>query len=88
MALYGHAMGHLLLNRESQHMGQLPPLDPRDGFAHADALAELRLLESLRRPLDRRVLEAYPVLAELLRVRDEPPAAVEYLSAVNSGGAG
>jgi Type III restriction enzyme, res subunit len=78
VALYGHAIGHLLLNRESQQMGQLPPLDPRDGFTHTDSLAELRLLESIRHPFDRRVLEAYPVLAELLRVRDEPPAAVEY----------
>jgi type III restriction/modification enzyme restriction subunit len=78
VALYAHAIGHLLLNRESQQMGQLPPLDPRDGFAHADSLAELRLLESMRRPLDRRVLEAYPVLTELLRVRVEPPAAVEH----------
>ena len=34
-------------------------------------LAELRLLESIRHPFDRRVLEAYPVLAELLRIRDE-----------------
>ena len=58
-------------------MDQLPPLDPRDGFSHADSLAELRLLESSRRPLDRRVFEAYPVLAELLRGRDEPPVAVE-----------
>jgi hypothetical protein len=78
MALYGHAIGHLLLNRESQQMSQMPPLDPRDGFAHADSLAELRLLESIRRPLDRRVLEACPILAELLRVRDELPAAVEH----------
>jgi type I restriction enzyme R subunit len=81
VALYGHTVGHLLLNRELQQMGQLPPLDPRDGFVHADSLAELHLLESIRRPVDRRVLEAYPMLAELLRVRDERPAAVEYVVA-------
>jgi hypothetical protein len=72
VALYGHAIGHLLLNRESQQMGQLPPLDARDGFTHADSLAELRLLESIRRPLDRRVLETYPILTDLLRTHEEP----------------
>jgi hypothetical protein len=30
-------------------------------------LGELRLLENARQPVDRRVLEAYPQLAELLR---------------------
>src|SRR5258707_15027185 len=32
-ALYGHALGHLLLNREQEKIGQLPQLDPRDGYA-------------------------------------------------------
>lgn len=59
VALYGHALGHLLLNREQEKMGRLPLLDPRDGYAHSDMLAELRMLETVRQPLDRRVLEAY-----------------------------
>jgi type I restriction enzyme R subunit len=69
VALYGHAVGHLLLNYQEQQMGQRPFLDPRNGFAHADTLAELRLLEAVRQPLDRRVLETFPLLTRLL----EPP---------------
>jgi superfamily II DNA or RNA helicase len=67
VALYGHALGHLLLNREMRQIGQLPLLDPRDGYAHADTLIELRRLHDARNPLDRRVLDAYPQLAALLR---------------------
>ncbi len=69
VALYGHAVGHLLLNYQEQQMGQRPFFDPRNGFAHADTLAELRLLEAVRQPLDRRVLETFPLLTRLL----EPP---------------
>ena len=72
VALYGHALGHLLLNREQVQLGNLPPLDPRDGYAHHDALGELRLLEAVRQPLDRRVLETYPLLTLLLTEREEP----------------
>lgn len=50
-------------------MGQRPHLDPRNAFAHADTFAELRLLEAVRQPLDRRVLETFPLLTRLL----EPP---------------
>lgn len=76
VALYGHAIGHLLLNRESRQMGQLLPLDPQDGYSHAEILGELRLLENVRRPLDRRVLETYPLLAGLLGAREQPPASL------------
>src|SRR5229473_2580028 len=69
VALYGHALGHLLLNNEQAKMDRLPALDPRDGYAHRDMLAELRMLETVRQPLDRRVLETYPLLTDLLRVR-------------------
>jgi type I restriction enzyme R subunit len=69
VALYGHAVGHLLLNYQEQQMGQRPFLDPRNGFAHADTLAELRLLEAVRQLVDRRVLETFPLLTRLL----EPP---------------
>lgn len=69
VALYGHAVGHLLLNYQERQMGQRPHLDPRNAFAHADTLAELRLLEAVRQPLDHRVLETFPLLTRLL----EPP---------------
>jgi superfamily II DNA or RNA helicase len=73
-ALYAHALAHGLLNEEARRLGQgALPLDPRDGYAHWELLGELRLMENARQPQDRRVLEAYPALAELLRSPDEPP---------------
>jgi hypothetical protein len=72
VALYGHALALLALVREQRQMGQLPELDPRDGYAHVDTLGELHSLEGARSALDRRVLEAYPLLTELLRGREEP----------------
>jgi hypothetical protein len=72
LALYAHALGHLLLNNDLAKMGRLPDPDPRDGYAHSDMLAELRMLEAIRQLLDRRVLETYPLLTDLLGVRDEP----------------
>jgi hypothetical protein len=80
VALYAHALGHLLLNREQEKMGNLPLLDPRDGYAHIDMLVELRMLETVRQPLDRRVLEAYPLLTELLGVREESPAVLDLVT--------
>src|SRR5437868_3329668 len=80
VALYGHALGHLLLNREQEKLGQLPQLDPRDGYAHSDWLAELRMLETVRQPLDRRVLETYPLLTELLGGREEASAVIDLAS--------
>lgn len=75
LALYAHALGHSLLNEEARRLGQdALPLDPRDGYAHRELLGELRLMENVRRPEDRRVLEAYPQLAELLRPPHEPAA--------------
>jgi superfamily II DNA or RNA helicase len=72
-ALYAHALAHGLLNEEARHLGQgALPLDPRDGYAHWELLGELRLMENVRQPQDRRVLEAYPALAELLRSPDDP----------------
>jgi len=66
VALYGHAVGHLLLNYQEEQLGRTPQLDPRNGYAHADTLAELRLLEAVKQTLDRRVLETYPLLTRLL----------------------
>jgi hypothetical protein len=74
-ALYAHALGLGLLNEEARRLGRgTLPLGPRDGFAHGELLGELRLLENARQPQDRRVLEAYPRLADLLRPPDEPSA--------------
>ena len=41
-------------------MGQLPLLDARNRYAHNDMLAELRMLETVRQMLDRRVLKRIP----------------------------
>lgn len=73
VALYGHALGHLLLGREPQQAGQMLRLEPHEGYTHTDVLGELRLFETVRRLYDRRVLEAYPLLTELLGVRETPP---------------
>ena len=78
VALYGHALGHLWLNDDTQRMGQLPPLDPRDGRAHHDSLGELRLIENTRRTLDRRVLEAYPLLTSLLRAPEPTVSGLDW----------
>jgi hypothetical protein len=80
VALYAHTLGHLLLKREQEKMGNLPLLDPRDGYAHTDMLVELRMLETVRQPLDRRVLETYPLLTELLGVREEAPAVLDLVT--------
>ncbi len=77
VALYGHAFGHLLLNYQEEQMGRQPPLDPRNRYAHADTLAELRLLEAVKQPLDRRVLDSYPLLTRLLEVPEESTAAFD-----------
>ncbi|HET8912595.1 MAG TPA: DEAD/DEAH box helicase family protein, partial [Ktedonobacteraceae bacterium] len=73
--LYGHAVGHLLLNSNEAQLGQRLMLDPRNGFAHADTLAELRLIEMVKQRLDQRVLETFPLLTKLLEVPEESAAA-------------
>ncbi len=80
VALYAHALGHLLLNNEQVKMDRLPALDPKDGDAHRDMLAELRMLETTRQPLDRRVLETYPLLTALLGVREELPLVLDLVA--------
>ena len=67
VALYGHVLGHLMFNRQMSRIGQLPLLDPRDGYAHADRLDELCKRHDTPNPLDHRVLEAYPRLTALLQ---------------------
>ena len=67
LGLYAVTVGYGLLNRDSRRMGRPALLDAHDGFTHRLLLSELRLLENARQDRDRRVLEAYPLLAELLR---------------------
>src|SRR5438270_662927 len=61
-------------------MGKLPDLDSQDGCAQRDMPAELRMLETTRQPLDRRVLETYHLLTALLEVRDEPPVVLDLVA--------
>jgi type I restriction enzyme R subunit len=78
IALYAHAVGHLLLSHSSRLMGAGAELDPGDGRAHADTLARLQQQEHMRALLDRQVLETYPILAALLRPpQDATSSAVE-----------
>lgn len=73
VALYAHALAHLLLNQDTLNLGLRPPLNPRDGYVHADTLEELRLIDSTRSPVNARVLDTYPRLASLLHpVADLP----------------
>ena len=81
VALYGHAVGHLLLNYQEEQMGLQPPLDPRSRYAHADTLGELRLLEAVKQPLDRRVLVTYTLLTRLLEVPEESAATFDAATA-------
>ena len=85
VALYAHALGHLLLNNEQVKMDRLPALDPKDGDAHRDMLAELRMLETTRNYVDRRVLETYPLLTALLGVREETTAVLDLVTSDREG---
>src|SRR5260370_19927187 len=49
----------------------------KGGYGERDKLAELRLVETARQALDRRVLETYPLLTDLLGVRDEPKVVLD-----------
>jgi type I restriction enzyme R subunit len=80
VALYGHALGHGLHNRNLARMGRKPTLDPRDGYTHTDTLAELRQWESTRNAFDRRVLEEFPDLARFLESPDQPTLPTTFVS--------
>ena len=80
VALYGHALGHGLHNRNLTRMGRKPTLDPRDGYTHTDTLAELRQWENARNAFDRRVLEEFPDLARLLESADQPAPSSAFVS--------
>lgn len=72
VALYAHAVGHLLLNQSMKNVTGRPILDPGDNRSHVDNLAELRLLDNTRDDINQRVLGTYPELAELLQPREAP----------------
>ncbi len=48
LALHAHALEYLLLINNLIKMGRLPDPDPRDGYAHSDMLAKLRIDALLR----------------------------------------
>ncbi len=71
VALFAHAVGHLILNDQERLKDHEPPLDPENGEIHTDKLSELRYLDVSRNRnyLDRQVLENFPKLTQLI----EPP---------------
>ncbi|HEY0753731.1 MAG TPA: DEAD/DEAH box helicase family protein [Ktedonobacteraceae bacterium] len=79
VALYAHAIGHLLLNEQRQALDRSPNLDPDSGNTHVDRLAELRYVETLsnRTIADREVLETFPLLAELAEPLPESRSVIE-----------
>jgi hypothetical protein len=74
IGLFGQALANFLFDREQMRLGFPRRLDPLDGRTHCDALAELRLGENASQPLDRRVLDAFPLLADLLHPWEEGQA--------------
>ena len=63
-----------MLNYQEEQLGHLPDFSPRNGYAHADTLAELRFLETTRQNIDRRVLNTFEPLRMLLDVPQESRA--------------
>ena len=70
VALYAHAVAHLLLDRRRLQDRLRPHLDPKAGYSHVDTLTGLRLLDKTRHPIDRLVVESYPKLADLANAED------------------
>lgn len=81
VVLYGHAVGHLLLNYQEEQLGKRPFLAPQNGYSHADTLAELRLLETARQDIDRRVLDTFELLKKLLDIPEESRATFDVATA-------
>lgn len=71
VALYAHAVGHLLLNYQNRTLERGLNLDPDSGMTHVERLTDLRYVEMLsnRNKANREVLQTFPLLAELA----EPP---------------
>jgi hypothetical protein len=74
VGLFAHALAHFLFDRNQVRLGRARQLDPRDGRVHYDVLEKLRQGDSPRQPLDQAVLDAFPLLAELLEPREEAHA--------------
>jgi type I site-specific restriction endonuclease len=77
VALYAHAVGHLLLNHQARLLERGLNLDPDSGFTHVERLAELRYVETVRNPADRRVLESFPGFTRLIEPPEESSASFE-----------
>jgi len=73
IALYAHAVAHLLHNNQQKQAGKRLLLDPSDQRAHTDILTRLRYLEAddHRSRLDREVLNAFPRLREMIELPEE-----------------
>ncbi len=73
VALFAHAVGHLLINHQQRQTERSLDLDPDTGETHTDRLAELRYLDSSknRNYLDRKVLDSFPKLTKLIEVPEE-----------------
>jgi hypothetical protein len=77
VALYAHAVGHLLLNHQARLLERGLNLDPDSGLTHVERLAELRYVETVRNPADRRVLESFPGFTRLIEPPEESSATFE-----------
>lgn len=76
IALFVHAVGHLLINHQQRQAERELDLGPDAGETHTDRLAELRYLDSSknRNYLDRKVLDSFPLLTQLIEIREESDA--------------
>ncbi len=76
VALFAHAVGHLLINHQQRLADRNLDLDPDEGQTHTDRLAELRYLDisGNRNYLDRKVLESFPKLTKLIELPEESQA--------------
>jgi type I site-specific restriction endonuclease len=77
VALYAHAVGHLMLNHQARLLERGLNLDPDSGITHVERLAELRYVETVRNPADRRVLESFPGFTRLMELPEESSATFE-----------
>lgn len=79
VALFAHAIGHLILNDQERLKEHELPLDPDSGETHIDRLSELRYLDisQNRNYLDRQVLDGFPKLTQLIEPPEESQIALD-----------
>lgn len=79
VALFAHAVGHLILNDQERLKEHELPLDPDSGETHIDRLSELRYLDisQNRNYLDRQVLDGFPKLTQLIEPPEESQIALD-----------